>query len=96
MRPGRAAVRSHRARDRVATSALVVSPLISGLFFGVISGLLVSAGGGVGRASAVGALVGFFMLTANAVALGIAQASTQHAALREVLTTQDTREAKAS
>jgi hypothetical protein len=84
VQPGQTAARLHRARNRVIGSALVVCPLISGLFFGVISGVLVLPGSGVEHATMVGALVGGVMLTSNAVALCIVQSSGRERAAPHV------------
>ena len=97
MRPGQTAARLHRTRGRVIASGLVICPLISGVFFGLISGLLVLPGGGAEHASMVGALVGGFMFTSNAVALCIVQTSSDAPSVpREQMTAPDVREAKAS
>jgi hypothetical protein len=66
-------------RRVIVASTLVICPVISGLFFGLIAALLVLQSGGVGRASAVGALVGGVMFASNAVALCIV-----HSAAREI------------
>jgi hypothetical protein len=68
----------------VIGSALVVCPLISGVFFGIISGVLVLPGSGVEHATMVGALVGGIMLTSNAVALCIVQSSARDRAAPHV------------
>ena len=54
---------------------LIAFPMISGVFFGILSAALVSPLGGFGRATEVGLLVGGVMFTANAAALCIVQAS---------------------
>jgi hypothetical protein len=54
---------------------LIAFPMISGVFFGLLSAALVSRLGGFGRATEVGLLVGGVMFTANAAALCIVQAS---------------------
>ena len=97
VRPGQTAARLHRTRGRIRASGLVVCPLISGLFFGIISALLVLPSGGIEHATLVGALVGGFMLTSNAVALCIVQSSaSRDGAPREQTGSHDIGEAKAS
>lgn len=97
MRPGQTAARLHRTRGRIRASGLVVCPLISGLFFGIVSAVLVLPSGGIEHATVVGALVGGFMLTSNAVALCIVQTSAySDGAARERSGPQDIGEAKAS
>jgi hypothetical protein len=78
-------------------SALFICPLISGLFFAIISGFLVFPSGGAEHATMVGALVGGIMLTSNAVALCIVQTSARaDAAARAERAAADFDEAKAS
>ena len=68
--PGRTPTRLRRTRLLVA-SGLVVSPVISGVFFGAVAALLVLRGGSLGRATEIGALVGGVMFASNAIALCI-------------------------
>ena len=99
VRPGLSAARLHRTRGWVVASGMVVCPLISGLFFGVVSGFLVLPFGGLDHATAIGALVGGIMLTSNAVALCIVHSSahTENAARVQQITQYiDIREARAS
>jgi hypothetical protein len=69
------AVGSSARRDRLAAAGLILCPLISGLFFGVVSTLLVLPSSGIGHALEVGAAVGGAMFAANAAALCIVQAT---------------------
>jgi hypothetical protein len=62
-------------RSRLVAAGLIAFPMISGLFFGLMSAVLVLPSGGLGRAIAVGALVGGVMFAANAAALCIVQSS---------------------
>jgi hypothetical protein len=99
VQPGQTAARLHpaRARGRVVASSIVVFPLLSGLFFGIISGLAVLPRGGAQQATVVGALVGGIMLTSNAIALCIVQASANsQAAQRAQAAAPDVNESKAS
>jgi hypothetical protein len=57
--------------------------VISGAFFGLLSAGLVLPIGGLGRAIAVGALVGGVMFAANAAALCIVQSGAWGGAVRE-------------
>ena len=61
--------------SRLVALCLIAFPMISGLFFGLMSGALVLHIGGLGRAIAVGALVGGTIFAANAAALCIVQSS---------------------
>jgi hypothetical protein len=70
-----AAIGSSTRRDRLAAAGLILCPLISGLFFGAVSILLVLATSGIGHALVVGAGVGGAMFAANAAALCIVQAT---------------------
>jgi hypothetical protein len=97
VQPGQTAARLHRTRGRVIASGLVICPLISGLFFGIIGGLLVLPSGGAEHATMVGALVGGIMLTSNAVALCIVHSSANgRVASRVNVIAPDIPEAKAS
>jgi hypothetical protein len=62
-------------RSRLVASGMIVFPIISGLFFGILSAALVVPIGGVVHASEVAILVGGVMFTANAAALCIVQSS---------------------
>src|SRR6185295_9281277 len=77
VQPGQTAARLHRARmhRRIVAASIVIFPLLSGVFFGVITGLAVLSSGGFEHAMVMGALVGGIMLTSNAIALCIVQAS---------------------
>jgi hypothetical protein len=66
-----------KGRPVLVAAGLVFCPAISGLFFGVVSGLLVLGAGGIGRAGEVGALVGGVIFASNAAALCILQSSAQ-------------------
>ena len=93
----RAAARSDTARcGRLLAAALIVFPMISGVFFGVLSTALVLPIGGLGQAGAVGALVGGFMFAANAAALCIVQSSARDAAPRATSSVQRFNEVRAS
>jgi hypothetical protein len=59
-------------RTRLAAAFLVICPLISGGFFGIVAALLVHWSGS-DRALGAGALVGGAMFVANAVALCVVQ-----------------------
>jgi hypothetical protein len=58
-----------RQRRRLIASGIVICPLISGVFFGLIAALLVLRNGDSGRAIAIGVLVGGAMFASNAIAL---------------------------
>jgi hypothetical protein len=62
-------------RSRLVASGMIVFPMISGLFFGILSAALVLPIGGVAHASEVAILVGGVMFTGNAAALCIVQSS---------------------
>jgi hypothetical protein len=62
-------------RSRLVASGLIAFPMISGAFFGLLSAVSVLPVAGIGRAVAVGALVGGIMFAANAAALCIVQSS---------------------
>jgi hypothetical protein len=68
---------------RLVASGLIAFPMISGLFFGLLGAVLVLPIGGLGRAIAVGALVGGVMFAANAAALCIVQSSTWDGVVRQ-------------
>jgi hypothetical protein len=70
-----AAIGSSTRRDRLVAAGFVVCPLISGLFFGLVSTLLVLPSAGIGHALEVGAAVGGAMFAANAAALCVVQAT---------------------
>lgn len=78
--PGLSAARLPRTRRRLVASGVIVCPMISGLFFGIIATLLVFRSGNIGRASEVGALVGGVMFASNAIALCIVLSTAQGAA----------------
>jgi ABC-type uncharacterized transport system permease subunit len=61
--------RTTRHRRRLVAAGIVVCPLISGVFFGLIAALLVIRNGDRGRAFEIGLLVGGAMFAANAIAL---------------------------
>jgi hypothetical protein len=85
-----------RDRHRVALG-MVVCPMISGLFFGLVAALLVFRSGGIGHASAVGALVGGFMFASNAAALCIVQSTARGGAASQAQSrSKDRTEAQAS
>ncbi len=64
-----------RGQRALMARAMVAFPMISGVFFGILSAALVRPLGGLGRATEVGMLVGGVMFTANAAALCIVTAS---------------------
>jgi hypothetical protein len=66
--PG-AATRLRRTRRRLVASTVVVSPLISGVFFGLVAALLTLRSGSGIQAIEFGGLVGGVMFASNAVAL---------------------------
>jgi hypothetical protein len=61
-----------RPRRSPFIPGLVVSPLVSGGFFGFVAAVLTLRSGTHGQALAVGALVGGVMFAVNAVALCVA------------------------
>jgi hypothetical protein len=69
-------------RSRLVAAGLIAFPMISGLFFGLLSAGLVLPIGGLGCAIAVGALVGGALFAANAAALCIVQSSAWDEAAR--------------
>jgi hypothetical protein len=89
----------HRAptAGRIVASGIVIFPLLSGLFFGIVTGLAMLPRSGIRQASVMGALVGGIMLTSNAVALCIVQASANSRAVpRARVNAPEVDEAKAS
>jgi hypothetical protein len=85
IRPGNGATQ----RRRLIAFGVVVWPLISGLFFGLIAALLVLRNGDPDRALEIGVLVGGAMFAANAVVLCVL-----HSASRGVTTPKSTSRAK--
>ena len=75
--PGLTATRLRRRR--LVASGLVVCPLVSGVFFGLVAALLILRSGDQGRAIAVGLLVGGVMFASNAVALCIVHTTARSA-----------------
>ena len=75
---------------------VVVCPLISGLFFGLIAAALVFPGGGAGRAFGVGALTAGVMFTSSALALCIVMTASREAPSRPELSAEPIRATRAS
>jgi hypothetical protein len=84
-------------RHRRVAWGIVIWPLVSGAFFGLVATVLALRGGGAGRAIAIGALVGGAMFAANAIAVSVAQAAARtHAPKRPQSDPQRRTEARAS
>jgi hypothetical protein len=69
-------------RSRLVASGMILFPMISGLFFGILSAALVVPVGGFAHATGVGFLVGGVMFTVNAAALCIVQSNAWEEAPR--------------
>lgn len=63
-------------RHSYVNLGLIICPLISGLFFGLVATLLLLISGDVGHAFEVGALAGVVICAANALALFIVVSTT--------------------
>ena len=75
---------------------IVVCPMISGLFFGLIAAALVLPGGGAGRAFGVGALTAGVMFTSSALALCIVMTASREAPPRPEVSAGPVRATRAS
>jgi hypothetical protein len=82
-------------RSRVSLG-VVVCPMISGLFFGVIAAALVFRSGGTGRALGVGALTAGVMFTSSALALCIVMTASREAPSRPERSAEPVRASRAS
>jgi hypothetical protein len=82
-------------RARVSLS-VIVCPMISGLFFGLIAAALVFPGGGAGRAFEVGLLTAGVMFTSSALALCIVMSASREAPSRAGLSAEKIPSTRAS
>jgi hypothetical protein len=71
-------------RGRAFLSTIALFPLLSGGFFGLVAGLLALRSGTIGRATAIGVLVGGVFFAANAITMCVVQSKARAARPRHL------------